>query len=50
MDRAAAFEAEGRGFESLQARHLSPPRVSLQPSAVSYQPFFRPTTYDRSRQ
>ncbi len=21
MDRAAAFEAEGRGFESLQARH-----------------------------
>ena len=23
MDRAAAFEAEGRGFESLQARHLS---------------------------
>ena len=23
MDRAAAFEAEGRGFESLQARHAN---------------------------
>ena len=39
MDRAAAFEAEGRGFESLQARHLS-----SQLSAVSYQSLF--PTYD----
>jgi hypothetical protein len=29
MDRAAAFEAEGRGFESLQARHLSRCRQSM---------------------
>ncbi len=24
LDRASAFEAEGRGFEPLQARHFSP--------------------------
>ena len=30
MDRAAAFEADGRGFESLQARHISPTRHPLQ--------------------
>ena len=42
MDRAAAFEAEGRGFESLQARHLSG-----QLSAVSYQSSF--PNYERSK-
>ena len=57
MDRAAAFEAEGRGFESLQARQLSsqasarsyqPSAFSRQLSALGYQSFF--PTYERSRQ
>ena len=48
MDRAAAFEAEGRGFESLQARHLSSQLSAFPPRRVSYQSFF--PTYHRSRQ
>jgi hypothetical protein len=39
LDRASAFEAEGRGFEPLQARHLPFEKIAFLVGRKSREPF-----------